>query len=658
MGNERTRGAVRIGDLVVDAGARTVMRGSQPIELPKLSFDLLLALVEAAPDALSTEDLMERVWTGRVVSPQTVAKRVELLRQALGDDATEPRYVMLVRGYGYRLAQDTVKADRPRVRADAGSTEADQDSDAIARHDSDPDRNAAARTDKTTRPRRVPLTALLAAAVTVAALALFLNVRDRAPANPPERSVAVLPFEALGDSAEDQWFADGLTEEIAHALARTGELKVTGRMSAEAYRESSEDAITIGKALGVGHLLEGTVRRQDDRLRIVTRLTRTADGFQQWSEVFETSAENSAGMHQQVAQRVAERFELATGPSGIPDAAVTSSNPEAYALYLQAVSLSAYPLGSDLKRAQELIEQVLDLDPGFAPGWTRLAIVHGQRLFSDRTYGLDQNASIQLMRSAIDRALAIDPAQGEAYNVLAGIAWVFEQDTDRAARLLEQALRLDPWNLNTVRQAQLFSRAIGDLEQSRDLAAYVIRRDPLCASCRTAYAGILACLGEHEAARQELTKVREEDIEWPLDYDHGQLALRLGKLDAAEQHFARIEVPSFRRLGEIHLLLARGDHEQARQQLERHIADHPGHAASQAEIAAKLGDPTLTVNRYRALLPRRYVFAQTGLCAPRYRAFNTEPEWQALMIDLGRNPDGSPAITLDVPPLPGDRSGG
>lgn len=657
MSEDTTHEAVRLDDLEIHFGARRVLRGAQTLDLPKLSFDLLQALVEAYPDALSTEDIMKRVWAGRVVSPQTVAKRVELLRQALGDDATKPRYVTLVRGYGYRLAQDVVAIE---ARGEKEPGDNDPVDETTARG---PDGTPAPGREPSPREehrgsRRRPWAYVLAAVALVAVVVLLLSQRDAVTDPPPERSVAVLPFKALGDRPSDQWFADGLTEEIAHALARTGELQITGRTSAEAFRDAADDARVVGEALGVAHLLEGTVRREDDRLRIVTRLTDTEDGFQVWSEVFETSAEDSARIHQRVAQRVAERFQLASAPAGVSDAAATSSNPEAYALYLQAVSLTAYPLGSDLKRAQELIEQVVDLDPGFAPGWNRLAIVHGQRLFSDPSYGLDQDESMRLMRSAIDRALAIDPALGEAYNALAGIAWAFEQDTERAARLVEQALRLDSWNLDTVRQAQMISLAIGDYEQSRDLAAYVVRRDPLCPNCRTAYAGSLSCLGDYEAAREEYRKVRDEDIAWPLDYDLGQLALRLGELEAAEQHFARIENPALRRLGSIHLLIARDDHEQARQQLEGHIADHPDYKFYQASLAGKLGEPELAVGLIRARLPRRYVFAQTWLCAPEYRAFESDPEWRSLMTDLGRNPDGSPAITLDVPPLPGDSSDG
>ena len=106
MATADTEKVIDIRDLVIDAGARRVIRGNEEIALPKLSFDLLFALARAAPDTLSIDELMDQVWGKAVVSPATVAKRVELLRHALGDDSTDPRYIALVRGHGYRLIAD------------------------------------------------------------------------------------------------------------------------------------------------------------------------------------------------------------------------------------------------------------------------------------------------------------------------------------------------------------------------------------------------------------------------------------------------------------------------------------------------------------------------------------------------------------------------
>jgi DNA-binding winged helix-turn-helix (wHTH) protein len=219
-----------VADIRIDAGSRQVHRGRDEIELSKLSFDLLLALARAHPDALSTEELIERVWAGRIVSPATVAKRAELLRQSLGDDSNNPRYVCLVRGHGYRLKEaQRIPSPAPEQNPLSGS---------LVR-----------------RGRRWPgLLAVLAISVGAA----VWIVKDRDTTTLPtvevdQNSIAVLPFTAMSGHRDDEYFAEGLTEEISHALANVPGLKVSGRASTFAFKGQDEDPRAIGSTLGVAH---------------------------------------------------------------------------------------------------------------------------------------------------------------------------------------------------------------------------------------------------------------------------------------------------------------------------------------------------------------------------------------------------------------------
>ncbi|MEE4173656.1 MAG: winged helix-turn-helix domain-containing protein [Xanthomonadales bacterium] len=620
-------GRLTLGDLVVDPGARTVHRDGDPIDLPKLSFDLLLALLEAAPDALTIDALMEQVWDGRVVSAATVAKRIELLRQAIGDDAANPRYIQLVRGYGYRLAE---------TPAPVGQT-----SPGPVKPSSLP----------TTR-RLTPTHIALVTAAALILLAIFFGpFRDRPTPPVAERSLAVLPFQALGEDPGDQWFADGLAEEIRHALGKTGQLQVTGRTSAATFRGAEASAAEIGEALGVAHLLEGTVRRDDVNIRVVARLTGTADGFQLWSETFDAPLGGMFEVQRDIAESVARRIRRDTEQDRPADSAAVSTNPEAYGLFLQAVSLSPYPYGPDYERAQALIERVVELDPGFAPGWNRLAAIHGRRLFFDPTYPVPPTESIQLIRAAVDRALAIDPTLGEAYATLAGLAWAFERDTERAARLLEQAMKLDPGNLQVLSFTRDLARAVGDLPLSRDLGALILRRDPLCLGCRTQYAGTLTCLRDFGQARQELLVIDRGGLGRSVTYALGQIALQTGDLADAANHFERAEHPGERRGGQALLLHARGDTMGARRLLAEWIDEQPESWELQAGVAASIGDGERAVERLHVGMERRFLFVQGVVCAPEFDPIRDDPAWGEFMASLGRNRDGSQAIPFD-PLLP------
>lgn len=614
-------GAVRVGDLLVDGGARTVSRDGATIELPRLSFDLLQALIESSPNAVSGDELMARVWNGVVVSPATIAKRVELLRQALDDDAANPRYIELVRGYGYRLAAPvelpgTPKRGGSRFRAAIG---------------------------------------IVTLVVAVLLLTAWLGKSNRmSTTTQPAPTVAVLPFESLGDDPEERWFADGLTEEISHEIARGGSLLVTGRTSTFALRGSVQDVRSLGDSLGVAYLLEGSVRQDGDKLRVIARLTETANGFQLWSETFDAPIEDALRVQRTIAARVAERLGPGSPPRERPDPAEESQNPEAYALYLQAVSLSPYPNGIDLPRAQALIEQVVRLDPEFAPGWNRLAAIHGRRLFFDRSYPLASPDALLTIRDAVERALAIDPTIGEAYANLAGIAWAFENDLGKAAGLLEQAVRLDAWNLEILSLARDFTRAIGDLQTSKILGQFILRRDPLCPGCRSQLAGTLECMGELQAAERELRVMDRGDSTARFALNLGKLRLAAGDIATARAYFERVESPAQRLAAEVMLQHYVGNSEAAAGTMDQLASlDPAANWMLQASTAAMLGENDLAVERLRFGVANQFVFAQGLICeGGPWNELRQREDWQELMLVLGRNRDGSQAVSFSLPPLP------
>jgi TolB-like protein/DNA-binding winged helix-turn-helix (wHTH) protein len=281
------------GDLHVDVGQQRVTRAGIEIALPNLSFQLLLALIRAAPNVLSNDLLMARVWPGLIVSPETVAKRVNLLREALGDSAQEPRYIAGVRSRGYRLvaavsssvrqappAEDPLSAPAVATPPDALST---QDTPAI---------EPPILTAKSSRIWWLVLPVLLTAIV---AIVIGLRMVNRArvvgsqliPQNPlrePEAigarasTVAVLPFDNISADAADAYLAQGLPEMILNRLSRIDGLSVIARNSSFVLDTRSIDSSEIGRRLNSGYLIGGSVQREADRLRVAVHLVDTAAG--------------------------------------------------------------------------------------------------------------------------------------------------------------------------------------------------------------------------------------------------------------------------------------------------------------------------------------------------------------------------------------------
>jgi transcriptional activator of cad operon len=294
----------RAGDLLIDVGTRTVTREGRELDITGLSFDLLLTLVRDAPNLVSARELMERVWPGVVVSPETVIQRIMLLRQALGDSAENPLYIAAVRGHGYRMAAAVATpAAGPLQPAEASAA-----SSAISAPGDDASaslQGPAVAFGMRVR-RRIGLGVLAALGLLLvsgaAGLWWFHEHRGTAPvvtrvvpahvsrpdaSSIPRSSVAVMPFANLtGDPARD-YLGDGMAEELIDTLAQVPGLKVPARTSTFAYKGRSADIRQIARDLGVATVLEGSVRSAGERLRVGVRLVDAASGFQIWSQDYD-----------------------------------------------------------------------------------------------------------------------------------------------------------------------------------------------------------------------------------------------------------------------------------------------------------------------------------------------------------------------------------
>lgn len=345
LGIERIREAAphldeigyRVDDLVIDVRRQRVTRGNEKIVLSPLSYELLLALLHAAPNLVSLDELMKRVWPGLVITPETVSQRVKLVRHALGDNAGSPRYIAGVRGRGYRLvaavkAVDPSDAPGPNGAAflvaappftgspDVRAIDPAQPSETSASQPPIRQRAALRRT-------LYPALGLLVAAVLVytiiggESLGDWLAVEE--PASGTElagNSLAVLPFANLSGDPASEHFSDGLTEEILNRLSGSKGLRVLARTSSFAYKGSGLDAQKLRDRLGVRYLLEGSVRREGRQIRVTARLV-DESGFRIWSRSYQRKIRGVFAVQDEIAASVVKSVlpRLAVGePSELP----------------------------------------------------------------------------------------------------------------------------------------------------------------------------------------------------------------------------------------------------------------------------------------------------------------------------------------------------
>jgi TolB-like protein/DNA-binding winged helix-turn-helix (wHTH) protein len=415
----------RFADLTLDIGQRRLARGTEQLPLSKLTFALLRALVEAAPNVVSHEELAERVWgPRRVVTPENVAKRVMRLREALGDDAGEPRYVEGLRGQGYRLI--------PRVELAPNQSET---SAPIAAAPTAPATAALHRAQPLeARPFSKRWRVALPAGIALAAMlgsGVYLSPRQiggtadagtatasATPVAAPTAStkIVVVPFVILSSDPEQHFVVDGLTDELILSLQRLPGVQVTGRTTSFALRDSGRSTKEIAAELGVNYVLEGSVGSDGERLRVRAQLS-DASGFGVVPYSYEGALENVFKVQDDIVGAIATALRAPLGFENAADRAGTQSL-EAYELYIAAVRECAEgnmtPEG--FERALRRIDRAVSLDPKFARAWMFKSNVHTMRVSF-----IAQGAAAELAAAedAATRALGLAPDSGDGYHARA-----------------------------------------------------------------------------------------------------------------------------------------------------------------------------------------------------------------------------------------------
>jgi TolB-like protein/Flp pilus assembly protein TadD len=294
-----------------------------------------------------------------------------------------------------------------------------------------------------------------------------------------KNSIAVMPFVNMSSDKEQEYFSDGMTEEILNALANVPNLAVTARTSVFSLKGQNKDIREIGKLLGVAYVLEGSVRKAGDQVRITAQLIRADNGFHLWSETYDRKLENVFDLQAELAGAIAKALELPLGLGG--DAALVSersADPQAYALYLQA--RAAYrERGDGVKKSIELYREALKRDPKFAPAWAGLA--SSLAVLPWYVSEAEKAAAAAAMREAEQagkQALALSPNLAQGHNALA-MVYSFQWQWALAEQHSKQALALVPDDPDVHYQYADWLDAVGRQEEALASASKAVALDPL-----------------------------------------------------------------------------------------------------------------------------------------------------------------------------------
>ncbi len=459
----------------------------------------------------------------------------------------------------------------------------------------------------------------------------------------PDMSVAVLPLIPLATDPESLQFADGLTEELITLLARIPELTVTSRTSSFAFKGKDADVQTIANALKVAHVLEGSVQRSGDQLRVVVRLIDARKDRQLWSNSYDRPLRDVFSIQNEIASAVVGAMQLRLlGP--LPSAAATRA--DAFALYLKAKDLARGRSPDGLRQAEQLLQQVLKIDPAFAPAWNRLSIVYSDQ--ADRGL-VSWSEGYARARAAEEKAIQADPRYASSYSGLGWIAMTYDRNFPDAARHLQMALDLEPNNPSALSDSAALLKTLGRLDEAIAIEEFNVARDPLSAGKHNNLAASYYYAGRLKDAEREFKRVLEISPKYSQAHMRlGMVLLAQGETEQALEVIGREVDEAARLFGQAvayHDLRDRRKSDDALLALE---SRYPTEVESIAQAHAHRGE----IDKAFDALERAYgggAFHVRDLRVdPRWAPLKSDRRWQKLLETAGLSDERLAAIQLNV----------
>ncbi len=462
------------GEFRLDAQNRTLRRGVEPIPLTPKAFEVLLLLIQHSGQVVTKDELMKAVWADSFVEESNLTQTVFMLRKSLGE-SLDQRYILTLQGRGYRFAAEVKEVPQNgRLKDKARETPS------ISLNTSTLNAQPLS-VESPLRSKRSWL--LIAGAVTVALVAILgIYVRwsgSRAQAKAPGARVmlAVLPFQNLtGDSTQD-YFSDGLTEEMITQIGNLNpqRLGVIARTSVMRYKNSATPLDQVGHDLGVQYVIEGSVRRDADKVRVTAQLIQTKDQTHIWARQYDRELKGLLTLQSEIAQEIADEIQLTLSDrkSGPPQNALSPQNYEAYDLYLKGQYFFNKRTVAGLQEAIRYFQQATVKDPNFARAYAGLA---DSCALMPGYSGLPPNQFMNPARAAAMKALALDERLPEAHTALALIVQNYDWDWETSEKEFRRAIELNPnyatahqWYAEHLMWRGRFDEALQESERARQL---------------------------------------------------------------------------------------------------------------------------------------------------------------------------------------------
>jgi len=653
MESPRPASVVRFGTYEVSLQSGEVRKSGLRIRVQRQPLKLLEILLERPGEVVSREELRGRVWTNESFGDFDQALNIAIakLRTALEDSAENPRFIETLPKRGYRFIADVSVVDidtsPKKPKSSAGNLPESQKQE----REQEQEKTGAGREIQSGGLTIEPaaLKSRLSTQRVIFALALVLGLpilaillfRSRGHAPTGIRSLAVLPLENLSGDASQGYFADGMTDELITDLSQISALRVISRTSVMAYKGARKPLPQIARELNVDAVVEGTVLRSGDQVRITAQLIEASTDKHLWSQSYEGELSDTLALQNRVAGAIADQIRISLTPQ--EQAALNTVkvvNPEAYESYLKGRYFWNKRTADGLKSARAYFDQAIEEDPKYAQAYSGLADTYA--LLGDWQYEvMTPKEAFPKAKAAAIQALELDSALGEAHTSLAFVLDGFDWDFDSAGKEFQRAIELKPgyatahhwyaWHLSMLGR---YDEAIAEMRKAENL-------DPLSLIINSDLAELLVIAHSYDESIRQSRKTIEMDPNFALA--HNQLAQAylqkhmydeaVAELQKAVQlsggsptciaNLARAYVAAGKRSEAVKLL---GD-------LKKRSSPGYSNASEIAVIYASLGDMDQAMNWLEKAYEER--FNPSILLRPGFDPLRSDSRFQSLVHRIG-----------------------
>jgi TolB-like protein/DNA-binding winged helix-turn-helix (wHTH) protein/Flp pilus assembly protein TadD len=630
-------GRLRFGVFEVDLRAGELTKRGMRVRLQEQPFQVLALLLKKPGELVTREELREKIWGRTVVDfDHGLHKAINKIREALGDSAENPRFVETVARRGYRFLGEVTSIDAVADRvagSETGGPAALMNSDRVE------PANVSVASRRPSRSRAWTVAGVVLALILAVALSSILYSQNQP--SPKIRSLAVLPLESLSGDVSQDYFTDGMTDQLITDLGQIAALRVISRTSAMAYKGVHRPLAEIARELNVEAVVEGTVLRSGERVRITAQLIQLPNEKHLWAQSYEGDLEDTLALQNSVAYAIARKIQVTLNPQ--EEAALEKSkkvNPEAYDAYLRGRYFWNKRTKDGLVRATDYFQHAIDTEPDYARPYTGLADSYA--LSGDWEYGiLSPQEAFPKAKAAATKALTLDESLSEAHTSLAFILDLYDWSWASAEMEYKRALALNPgyatahhwyaWHLIVMgRNAE----GIAELKKAESL-------DPLSLIISADLADALCIAHRYDESVQQSQKTIEMDPHFAVaHYQLGQALEQKHMHDAAIAEFRRaIELSGGNTTFESNLANAyavSGRKEEAVsivKALESRQSQNSSTGASIALIYVGLGDNDQAMTWLNRAYQAR--FNPSILTRPVFDPLRSDPRFQDLLRRIG-----------------------